>query len=1019
MWKLVGYRPFEALAVALLAGLITLCAVFAALYARAMQQALVDVELARAPVEVSGLTLTEKGIPNPVSESENLPGWLPDSVAGQYLPPLPQASGDAAALPQHRTAGAPIGSLVWRDDFCAHVRMLTGSCPDQSREIAVSRADLKAFGYTPGTTIRIEGSPSTPGANPPIAEVQVVGVYQQVESPYWFGRELTGRSGLTVEDSIQVQHDTWLTPADTFSSIPLLPNTAASLDYPLDPSATGVDERLAMPAQLRALQNTAVISGFETSSGLTAIADRVSDQRDRSEATVPLLMAQLGLLAVVVFWLVLGAVTEQRRSEVALTLLHGRGQTGARRRLLGELLPVALVGVLLGTGGAVLLCWAAVRFFLPGSAELELRPPVWLALLAATVALVAITAAAVWRTTREPVQTLLRSVRTRETGWRIGALETLVIAAAGTVVVVFVTGGLSGPIAVAGPTLLALVVGLLLAHATVPIAAATGSGLLGRGRTRLGVSVLNAARSPAARRTVVILTVATALLVFAADALVVGSRNRAYAAEQQTGAPLVAEVSGYDLPTVRRVLDDLDPSGDTVTPVVAVRAPSAGAASTLAVVPDSFPRIALFPGQDPATIPWQQLAPPHATPVRFRGDRLTGRVTTTGLGQVGEGPIKLTFEIVHADNAAVDSYLGTLPKGTASTRFSAAPDCAKGCQLKAIRVEGVAGSPLIGTITFSDLTAGGRPVLLGPGKSWIQTIDDAEAESDGTEPDHVQPTTPGPGQLQIHLSGSVRSPLRLQQAWFPVQIPAIVAGSLLSGGSGDDFVTNGLDGVSRDATRIASVPRVPASPQDTSMVNLDVVQRGSPVASGNVIMLWFAEDDPAALARVTAALRAAGITITSTSTLAEDREGFEESLPTWSLQLASVVGLAGLAIGGLVLLVIAVATWRLRSRDLATLRMAGLGSGSLRRIAVTEPMLAIGLAIVAGAVCGVVGAHFSLPTVPLLPITPEVSTTDLSTAWLAVGAAAVVAAAALTMVGWLVGRSIAQRATLQRIRETL
>jgi predicted lysophospholipase L1 biosynthesis ABC-type transport system permease subunit len=203
------------------------------------------------------------------------------------------------------------------------------------------------------------------------------------------------------------------------------------------------------------------------------------------------------------------------------------------------------------------------------------------------------------------------------------------------------------------------------------------------------------------------------------------------------------------------------------------------------------------------------------------------------------------------------------------------------------------------------------------------------------------------------------------------------------------------------------------------MVNLDVAQRGSPVASGNVITLWFADDDPAMLARVTAALRAAGVAVASTSTLAQAEEGYDESLPAWSLQLASVVGLVGLAIAALVLLVIAVATWRLRSRDLATLRMAGLGSGSLRRIAVTEPLLAIGLAIVAGAACGVVGAHFSLPTVPLLPITPEVSTTDLSTAWLAVGTATAVAAVALAVIGWLVGRTIAQRATLQRIRETL
>jgi hypothetical protein len=82
-------------------------------------------------------------------------------------------------------------------------------------------------------------------------------------------------------------------------------------------------------------------------SGLPRLAASVGAEREQSRATIPLLMLQLGLLAVVVLWLVLAAATEQRRPEVALALLRGRGRAGARK-LLRELLPVTLSGVPLG-----------------------------------------------------------------------------------------------------------------------------------------------------------------------------------------------------------------------------------------------------------------------------------------------------------------------------------------------------------------------------------------------------------------------------------------------------------------------------------------------------------------------------------------------------------------------------------------------------------------------------------------------------------------------------------------------
>ena len=55
--ELMRYRRLQSLSIAMLAALITTCAVFAPMYDRATQQALVDVRLGHVPEQVRGLGL--------------------------------------------------------------------------------------------------------------------------------------------------------------------------------------------------------------------------------------------------------------------------------------------------------------------------------------------------------------------------------------------------------------------------------------------------------------------------------------------------------------------------------------------------------------------------------------------------------------------------------------------------------------------------------------------------------------------------------------------------------------------------------------------------------------------------------------------------------------------------------------------------------------------------------------------------------------------------------------------------
>lgn len=515
MLKVILHRPFQAVAIALLAALITTCAVFAPLYDRAIQQSLVDVKLDQAPIQLAGLQVTPSpagggtfstaGTEQPL-DIDRLEHLIPASVRRGFQKPVPSTTAQVTRQPE--TPAAPGGPLTWRAGACAHLDITRGRCPTAAREILVSRADAANFDLVPGATVTVGGAASGQAIGPPAtARLSVVGVYTQLKDHYWFGQSLTGRSNIVDKGPPpQNQHDIWLTAAGTFTSqsIPQLPGMTTAVDLPLDRAGAGVDDVLGLGPTIEHLTRSAQRKGEGTAigvySGLPDIASDVRAQRAQSRITVPLLMIQLGLLAVVVLWLVLGAATELRRPEIALALLRGRGTSGARRLLLGELLPVVLAGVPVGLGAALLLSWLTRRVFLPGAAPFELGSGLVLALVAAVVVLVAIVVLSVRVVARQPVETLLRRVPVRGTGWGLGVLDAIVITMAGTAVVAFVTGGLSGPpgAGVAGPASPGR--GAVLAHLTTPVRHSSGGVCLRADRCGLGSACLmpHAPRPPGA-----------------------------------------------------------------------------------------------------------------------------------------------------------------------------------------------------------------------------------------------------------------------------------------------------------------------------------------------------------------------------------------------------------------------------------------------------------------------------------------------------------------------------------------
>lgn len=647
------YRLGQAVVISLLSTLITTCAVFAPLYDRAMQQAAAAVTLGNATSVERDLQIF--GPPADYllerTDSEELARQLPRSAFFETPVAGRNAVADLDLGPA--SLSVPQGDIWWREGQCNHIRITAGTCPNRNREILVTDNEAKTYDVAVGSTVSSNAARPPVDVNyhqPPTPSVtyQVVGTYRADDEAWWQGLQLEGRAGIAAGDI--VQHDVWLTDESTFGgTTPFLDAERPWVGSRLRADAVGVDELTALEGDLRDLRAKAEkveehdeifedsITSLVTS--LPELTDEVDAQIEQSRTTVPLLLVQLGVLGGIVLWLMLLAATDQRRPEVVVARLRGRGASGARSMLLGELLPAVLAGIVPGTAVAILAATLGREYALPGDPPFELPRGMLVSGIIAGAALVLVTYAAVYRVAREPLGTLLHRTHGRRSGWAIGAGDAVAIAACGACVVAFVTGSLTGPIALAAPALLSALVGLVLAHLFTPTAMRIGRTLLRRGHLRAGVSLLDASRSIATRRTVALATVASALAVFSVCGLLVGERNRAVAAEQAAGAPLIAELQGQrstadNLRSVRRVVARIDPESTQMTPVVRAAAPSGGP-TTFAVDPQGFRQIALFgTGDAPSAGQWKALTDGDArgpVPVITTGALFEDEVTIVGL----------------------------------------------------------------------------------------------------------------------------------------------------------------------------------------------------------------------------------------------------------------------------------------------------------------------------------------------------------------------------------------------------
>jgi putative ABC transport system permease protein len=1020
------WRRSQALVVGLLAALVTACLVLAPLYTRALEQAAVRTSLRAAPVETSGLRLASSSSAEPsiALAPHALVDLVPREARGFFGDPVGSTSVSVRRMP---LLAQPGGRLVARDGQCEHVRFTAGRCPTAAREIAVSADQARVHAQRVGDPLAVgewDGAVSTLEASPRTTLV-IVGVYQPVDGPYWFGEAPTGPA------ADGTGFDDLLTPLQTLTESVTAPDGRPTtwfepryeVGLPLLVDRVGVDELGPLGVTLARLveyplgverAGTHVADTVTVRTGLPALAAQARVGEEQAGVTVPLLMAQLGLLLGAVLWLVLIAAADGRRGEIAVARLRGRGARGARRLLLAETLPPIVAGVPLGAGLAVAVTALARHTVLTSDPPFELPLGAWVAAVAALAAMVGLAALSVRGVCRAPVATLVRSVAHRHRGLRLGLLEAMLVAAAVVAALALATGSVGGAVGQVAPTLLALAVGIVAARLVPLVGSGLGRRLLASGRATAGAALLAASRRGTTRWLVPVVVVALALVVVSADALAVGARNRAGRAAAEVGAATVLRLDTADLSAVVGALAAVDPAAAHVTPVVVVTPAGADATATVGVVPSAFPRIARWPGVDPAALAWDRLTAPATAPLTLTGSRLAYHVVASPFDV--EQPARaapptdlvLGLRIARPDGSIDVLPLGTLPQHGITADQAAGVDCTPGCRVLGIGVLAPHGAaPVNGTLTITGLTVDGRPVDLGGADAWRETTQDVMVTGD------VSGST-----MRISYSTNGFDQAFFTHASVPGVVPALTTPAARPSAAGATFAGAFVDGTPLTLDRAGDLGYVPGGPAKAAVVSLDnlLVERWRGRGSAS-IAAYLDSADPALLAQVTTGLAARAIGVTTTVHPEEVEAAYSRTAAAWSLQLALAVGIAALLVAALGVVVLAATSSRARSRDFAALRMAGQRPRALASLARLETVPVVAVAALLGTAVGLWAAPAAVGMLPLFPTPPATYPLDLSTAWGPALAAGGAGSLALVLVTVAASAGAARRADLQRLRE--
>ncbi len=1015
MLRGIRYRAGRSFVVFVLALLATTAAVLIPGYSRAAQQSVLTDGLRGAPPDATLLVVGAHGTAaasaaafrstDELKLTLNQALGRQPAVAQRLERPVAAADTDAVLAAR----GEPVVSkLAFRDGVCFHVRV-TGACPSDAGQVMVSDRTASAYGISVGDRIMLHLGNPTQGRDHPF---RVVGRYtpKDATAPYW-GRTVYFPGGAPAPTDDAARVDAIFTMVEDDVRGERTGAVSVRLEYPLATDSVRLDDVNPLRAGLGALMSQLRAEDLDLDTALPSVLDEVDADQRAIGRTTPVIGLSLLLLCWFVLFGVVAALTEERGPEIALAKLRGYPPGRASRFGLGEALLLIAAAAPLGLIAGLTLVELAGQRVLARGTHVEVRWPVFaaagLALLAAAVA----AGLAGRRTFARPVLGLLRRVPERA-DWRAGLAEGVVVALA-VASLVAAAGDRSAPLALLAPGLIAVVAGIAAARLL-----ALWSRLRLRGARRRGhlVALLAAAqlaRRPGGQRVVVVVTVAVALLSFAATAWDVAAQARRDRAADALGAARVYTVAAEHPAALSTVVSRADPGGHAMAVVRASQRYGDGSVELVGVQAAALPAVAIWRGHNRTEVSElaARLHPQVAAPLRL-GAEVSVEVAADVLPP--RLPLRLAAVVGAPGEPPRTVSLGVLAKGVHDYR-ALLPACGGGCRLIGLSVGRAAGGadPVATTVTIRAIRSEGTalPAAFDTAGRWrIAHPRSAQAQA-----------TLRPGvAMGLDVSSSDPGDVLVEYVDTPDALPAVLAGAApADDGNAASFRFPGFAEQPQPFAVTARTAALPRVGRHGLLFDLEyavrIAERTSSLADNDTLRyeVWAGPEAPGDLA---ARLAAAGLQILRTETVNGYLDQLARRAPALALWLYLIAGAAAIALAFGVVMLTAYVGVRGRLYELAALRVAGVRSGVLRRAVLREHRALLVMPLLVGFAAGVAGAMVMLPGIPLVTAGSPVGAVDYRPGFGALPAAGVASVAVLAL-AVLVVLGMLRRATPQRLQD--
>lgn len=962
------HRGTRSVVVAVLAVLATASAVLGPAYARAAEQSTLADHLRAAPSWLTGFSVSSTGTAGDKTPAAVAGGTAgaPSSDALARIPVDYLTRNAARTMLAARHYERPVGGvrssvslpsiggdvttgrLVYRQGYCARLRPVEGRCPVRAGEVLASTRSPYRVGATVPVTAAGPIDPLL--GDPGHTTVRVVGRYVAPHDTggYWFNHGYFDAAVFMKQDAEYRRIDSFFGSERTVHTLGIAEYTTMA-DFRLRVGSVRLDDVATLRAQLSAGRRQIEAAGLSAATPLTGVLSDVDSERDQVSVAALLVAVQLVLLCWFVLFGVVRGATDERGPELGLAKL--RGLPGRRVAVFGlaEIALLVLVatpaGVALGLAGTELVA----RFGLAAGVDAELRLPVLAAAVAAFAGALVAAALAVRRTVASPVVELLRRVPARAHRLRAGVAEGVLAAAALAACYELLTGA-GGRLGLLAGGLVAVVAGLL-AGRLLPLALRRGVRTAGRrGRVPALLAAARLSRRGQVPRTVALVTVAVALLCYGVVTWDVAGRNEQRRSGAALGAATVYSVESGTAAALRAAVRRADPSGHEAM-AVARGLYGSGDATTevLAVDSDRFARVgywqSAFAADDPATLA-RRLRPAAPAPVVPDAGPLSVTVDVASASP-GMALVALLSDPQRQQRVV---RLGSLARGRHT--LTGTVDRA-GCRLVGFDLYRGPDTPAAvhGAFTLVSLRQrGGEPVGFDTG--WRAV--------DSTLGQPVSTVTPGAGGTAVRFDSPGGEDLRVLHADAPYPLPAVTTGRR------GTFRGPGLYGIDQGYREVATARTVPGIGSGV-LVDLTYADRvagfGESLDTPLRYQVWAAPGAPASLRQ---RLAAAGLTVTGVDSVAARRARLARQGPALALRLYLIAAVAALLLAAGTVLVTAYLTARPVLYEVAALRAAGVPPGLVRRAGWREYGLLLGVALVAGALAGGVGAALAVPRLPQL-----------------------------------------------------